>query len=158
MTAATGIVLKTKSDACVASRPRGPSEPILQLYDENASAEQLALPAPYSEVARVADRVMKALLEILSQVLADERKDADGRFAEFDAKLGKLQRENVELRGKIADLTHQLKLDRATRGITDGASLPASLVRRSNGAARAVPAKRQRPAPLTGNARAVAKI
>jgi hypothetical protein len=107
--------------------PPEPDEPFLRLYD-NPTPEQLALPAPYGELVNVANKVIRFVLDTAAQAIAEESERVDKKFVALEATIG-------ELRGEIADLAHQLEMQKASRGHTDGRSLPPSLVQRKARAA-----------------------
>jgi hypothetical protein len=91
------------------------------------------LPAKYDDLIFVGNKTANVVLDALAQLLGDAWRAID----DLDDKIGKLERENAELRGEVADLTHSVEHDRATRGVGDVASLPASLVRKNRAAAKA---------------------
>jgi hypothetical protein len=72
----------------------GPST--IKLY-RDPSAEQLAAPAPLSEVIYVADQIVASLVEVLGQVQDDAATETSG-----------LKRENERLAGELAELKGQV--------------------------------------------------
>jgi len=107
------------------------------------SPAQRALPATYDALLTVGNFVANLANELLLLTADDMNKSADRRFALTEKKIAALQLENLELRTLIADLSHEVGRLKSMRGVTDGAALPASLLRR-----RAKPAaKRKREPP-----------
>jgi hypothetical protein len=130
---------RTKPDA--RTPPPAAEEPLLRLY-KNLTSEQAAAPAPYSELVYVANSVLQVSLEATAGVVADERKLTDDRFAALEkrildanARSAIVERDCAALRGEVADLTHQLERDRASRGVRDAQELPSWLIQRKPRAA-----------------------
>jgi hypothetical protein len=72
----------------------------------------------------------KFITGVVGEVIGEHGADVEASLRkEFDAKLGALKLENLDLRALIADVAHELATLRATRGVTDGQSLPAGLTR-----------------------------
>jgi septal ring factor EnvC (AmiA/AmiB activator) len=103
------------------------------------------------DVAKTINIAVTDLAEAIAQHLAKQRKTTDAQTAALEKRVttaesehavlvaenASLKRDLVELRAEIGDLADQIKRDRATRGVGDGASLPASLVRKNRAAAKA---------------------
>jgi hypothetical protein len=67
--------------------------------------------------ARKNERRSKAV-GLLAELIGDERRRTDKKFDKADATI-------AELREEIAALAHQVEIQKATRGDTDGQALPA---------------------------------
>jgi hypothetical protein len=87
--------------------------------------------------------VAEGIIEFIGKMVGRERRTTNAKIAALekkiaaaDARSALIEVENANLRTEIADLTHRFERDRATRGVTDGASLPASLLRKNRAAAK----------------------
>jgi hypothetical protein len=158
MTVESQVIHKTRLDARITSAPT-PAPPFKRaggfVQRQHAAgavdlAYSAALPEWATQAARIMDVVKTAdaavdiLAEAIAQHLAKQRRTTDAQIAALDTRLAAAESENatlkqgiVELRGEIADLTHSIERDRRARGVGDGASLPASLVRKNRAAAKA---------------------
>jgi hypothetical protein len=113
MTTESQVVFKDRDRARVERRSE-PPEYTLRLY-EDATAEQLALGAPYSELSRVADVVVKTVAESVTVVLAEVCTDTDEKIAALEKRLvmteleiGALRSENASLKRSIDMLDRRL--------------------------------------------------
>jgi hypothetical protein len=124
----------------VKATPKPPEEPeeFLKLY-QHVSDEQAAAPTPRAELIYATNRIIEFVLEVLGEAIGGEAKRVDKQTAKADAKIVALEATVDELTGQVADLTHRLERDLASRGVKDGASLPEALVRPKPRAARAAP-------------------
>jgi hypothetical protein len=100
--------------------------------------------ARIQDVVRTVDIAVETLAECFVEAVAvgdaECGREIDGLAAQIDglvkrldlveAANARLRRDNVELRDEVADLAHQVEVQRAARGFTDGHSLPPALVRR----------------------------
>jgi BMFP domain-containing protein YqiC len=117
--------------------PRGSIDLTALNYSDMADWEQAAR---VMDVAATVDSAVVKLEELMAQVVGEELRDADAELAgvreDFNAKVDKLQRENRDLRGALAEMRGQIAALLEMQSDLEG-----KLAARSSGAAQTPLAK-----------------